>query len=256
MWLVTLLPAFLIGAALGSFLNVLIDRLSTGRGFVTGRSYCEYCKKTLKTKDLIPLISYIVLLGKCRFCKKNIPLRLFIVELIVAVIASSCFYFAFLGLILPLQALFIFLVLYSFFGIFMADVVYGIIPDLMVILSLLGTIGYLFASSSSILPHLLSAIGCIAFFLFLFAITKGRGMGFGDVKLSFVLGLLLGFPLIVVSLYIAFLTGAIVAIILVICRKVRFFGGTIPFGPFLILSTVVSFFYGNEILSMFLTRFF
>jgi prepilin signal peptidase PulO-like enzyme (type II secretory pathway) len=81
-------------------------------------------------------------------------------------------------------------------------------------------------------------------------------MGFGDVKLSFILGFLLGYPLIIVSLYLAFLTGAAVAIILVVCRKTKFFGGSIPFGPFLVASTVISLFYGQEILRVFLMRFF
>ncbi len=256
MWLLILFPSFLIGAALGSFLNVLVDRLSTGRTFVKGRSYCESCKKTLEPRDLIPIMSYAFLSGRCRFCKKRIPFRLFLVEVITAVIASSCYYFAFLGLINPIAAVLLFLILYFFLGIFVADMVYGIIPDLMVLLSLLITFLYVYFAGLSFSTHILSALGCLAFFLLLFAVTKGRGMGFGDVKLSFVLGLLLGFPLIIVSLYLAFLTGAFVAIILVICRKIRFFGGTIPFGPFLILSTVVSLFYGQEILTAFLIRFF
>ncbi len=256
MWFVMLLPAFAIGAVLGSFLNVLIDRLSTGRTFVRGRSYCENCKKTLKSYDLLPLVSYIILKGKCRFCKKRIPFRLFLVELIIALLASFCYYSIIVGVIPLIVGVMLFTLLYLFFGIFVADLIYGIIPDLMVVLSLVTALFYINFSKMDMSNHFLSAFLCFAFFLFLFAITKGRGMGFGDVKLSFILGLLLGSPLIIVSLYLAFLTGAFVAIILVVCRKTRFFGGTIPFGPFLILSTVISLFYGQQILEAFLVRFF
>lgn len=247
---------FLQGILLGSFLNVLIDRLPSGRGFVVGRSYCENCKKTLKAYDLIPIFSFIVLRGKCRFCKMPISYRLLVVELLIGTLAMCLLFQTLTGSIGVIYAVLIFLMLYSFIGIFVADIIYGIIPDLLVATSLVSTFLYILNSNLPLLPHLLSAIGSFLFFFLLFAFTRGKGMGFGDVKLAFVLGLLLGFPLIIISLYLAFLTGALISIILVLCRKLRFFGSTIPFGPFLIASTIVTFFYGDQIYRSFISRFF
>jgi leader peptidase (prepilin peptidase)/N-methyltransferase len=246
---------FCMGAVFGSFLNVLIDRLSTGRSFVKGRSYCEKCKKTLKTQDLIPLLSYIFLIGKCRYCKAKIPVRLFFVELLTGITFVAIFIQVLSVLISPFTAVFLIIIIISFIGIFFADIEYGLIPDKFTITALIFSFLYIWSINSNILEHVASGFGALAFFLILFLVTKGKGMGFGDVKISFVLGLLLGFPGILLSLYLAFLTGAVVSIILVICKIVPFRGATIPFGPFLVASALVTLFLGNQILVPFLMRF-
>lgn len=251
----TLLLAFIIGSVLGSFLNVVIDRLSTGRGIVGGRSYCEHCKKTLFPIDLIPIFSYILLRGKCRFCKKNIPKRLILVEGLTGVTFAFVMSLFMAQAITFLAAIFLALILWCLIGIFFADIEYGIIPDLLVVLSTVGSIVYLYEKHISLTSHLYSGLAALLFFLVLFAVTKGRGMGFGDVKFSFVLGFLLGFPSVIVALYIAFLTGALVSIILVVWRKLHFFGSTIPFGPFLVVSVVISLFWGEKILQIFINHF-
>lgn len=245
-----------LGAVLGSFLNVLIDRLSTGRSFVKGRSYCEHCKKTLHSIDLIPLLSYIALLGRCRYCKKRIPFRLFFVELFSALLLP-CIYFYCIGNALNIGAIpFLFFALWAYIGIFFADFEYGIIPDFLVGISVVASLLYILIAAQPIVPHVLAGLGAFIFFLLLHVFTHGKGMGLGDVKLAFSMGMLLGFPLIVVSLYVAFLTGASVAIILVIWKKLRFFGGTIPFGPFLIFSSYFAFFLGNQIATTILRNYF
>jgi len=86
----------------------------------------------------------------------------------------------------------------------------------------------------------------------LILLTKGRGMGFGDVKLAFLMGLILGFPKIIPALYFAFLTGALVSVILILAKKKKF-GQTIPFGPFLVGGTIFSLFYGNEAIKWWLS---
>lgn len=251
--LIVIFPFFAIGAVLGSFLNVLIDRLSTGRSFTTGRSYCEHCKKTLKTADLVPIFSYLLLLGRCRYCKKNIPFRIFFVELFCGLLFPFVYLYG-LESALSLSAVpFLFLALWAYIGIFFADFEYGIIPDLLVGISILVIIPFLYIVGLPFANHFVSACGAFVFFLVLHLVTKGKGMGLGDVKLAFSLGLLLGFPLIVVALYVAFLTGAAIAIILVIWRKLRFFGGTVPFGPFLIFAAYFALFLGNQI-ALYITR--
>lgn len=238
---------FAIGAVLGSFLNVLIDRLSTGRKFTTGRSYCEYCKKTLKVADLVPIFSYLFLTGKCRYCKRSIPFRIFFVELFCGLLFPFLYIYGLQSGYSLSAVPFLFLVLWTYIGIFFADFEYGIIPDLLVGMSILATVPYLLITGMPFSNHMISAFGTFLFFLLLHLATKGKGMGLGDVKLAFSLGLLLGFPLVVVGMYVAFLTGAAIAIILVICRKLRFFGSTIPFGPFLIFAAYFALFLGNQI---------
>lgn len=137
--------------------------------------------------------------------------------------------------------------------IFFADLEYGIIPDKIVFPTVAVVFLYLLINPLSlIINHLFSGLGACLFFLILFLITKGRGMGFGDVKFAFLMGLILGFPNIIVSLYIAFLTGAIVGCILIIWRKRRVSGTSIPFGPFLVLGTLIAIFYGNFIAQIFI----
>lgn len=238
---------FIIGVCIGSFLNVVIDRLSTGRSIVKGRSYCEHCKKTLSTLDLIPLISYLALLGKCRYCKTKIPSRIFLVELIAGIALPALYAYSMSQPISFVSFIFISVVVLSFIAIFFADVIYGIIPDALVIVSGIFTFFYLLSTNQHLLSNFLVGIASLMFFAFLFFVTRGRGMGLGDVKLSFVLGFLLGFPNILVALYLAFLTGASCSIILVIWKKVSFSKGTIPFGPFLIFSALVAFFIGKEV---------
>ena len=126
--------------------------------------------------------------------------------------------------------------------IFVADLKYQIIPDSMI---LVGILGALLSK-----PYFIPGIGAALFFLLLWIITKGRGMGLGDVKLGFLLGLFLGFPRIAFALYVAFLTGAIVGVILIL-RKRAGLKSKIAFGPFLILGALISILYETTIRTWF-----
>jgi prepilin signal peptidase PulO-like enzyme (type II secretory pathway) len=123
--------------------------------------------------------------------------------------------------------------------IFLSDIKYGIIPDKIIYPGVLITFFFqLLTQYHFPTSYVFSAIGSGAFFLLLFLITKGKGMGFGDVKLGFYMGLLLGFPFIIYALYMAFLTGAFVSFILILWRR-KNFKSTIPFGPFLVIATMI-----------------
>lgn len=268
---------FLIGLFIGSFLNVLIDRFPRSKSVIKGRSHCDKCKKILRWYDLIPLLSFILLKGKCRYCHTRLSPYYPIVELTTGIVFAVTTFFVLNGsqfLISNFQfpinyQLLINLIYYLFIAaslivIFFADLKYGIIPDKIVFPAIfISLFILLFTSKESwflrqladqpatfevgFVNHLLSALGASLFFLFLFFVTGGRGMGFGDVKFTFLMGLILGFPNIIVSLYIAFLTGAIVGCILIIWRKKRIFGTAIPFGPFLALGTFLGLFWGETI---------
>jgi leader peptidase (prepilin peptidase)/N-methyltransferase len=251
---------FLIGIFIGSFLNVIIDRLPRKETIAKGRSYCEFCKKELSWYDLIPLLSFLMLKGKCRYCHKKLSLYYPIIELSTGILFALTY--SWVLKIYPLPFSFYHLIYYliiisAFIIILFEDLKFGIIPDKVVFPAIVITLFYLIFNSQfvmlriaggSIFNYLFSAILTCTFFLILFLITKGKGMGFGDVKLAFLLGLILGFPKIILALYLAFLTGAIVGIILILWKKKRSIKETIPFGPFLIAGSLLSLFLGDLIL--------
>ncbi len=256
---------FLLGLAVGSFLNVLIDRLPRDESVVKGRSYCDGCKKPLLWYDLIPVVSFLFLGGKCRHCGSPISFYYPMVELVTGVMFVLTFFLLFtseesfghlrggtapaalLGGDLLELGYYLFIVS-SLIVIFFADLKYGIIPDKVVFPGIFVNFLYLLLNTSYLLQNIMAATGVFLFFFLLYIITKGRGMGFGDVKLVFLLGLFLGWPYIIIALYFSFLTGAIFGCILILWRKKRLHGATLPFGPFLVLGTFVSLFWGEYIL--------
>ncbi|MBI2621561.1 MAG: prepilin peptidase [Candidatus Levybacteria bacterium] len=248
---------FILGLFFGSFLNLIADRLSRGEK-ITGRSYCENCKKILSWKDLIPLLSFVWLRGKCRYCHSPLTFQYLFSELLTGFLFSLTFLYVFsVGIFnfqfsifneilnqksLIINLLYYFFIVSSMVVIFFSDLRHGIIPDKIVFPAIIASLLFLTISTfylppSEILPstlnHLLSGFGSFLFFLFLFLITKGKGMGFGDVKLSFLIGLILGLPGTIYSIYLAFLTGGVFAIILILWKKNKL-KSQVPFGPFLV----------------------
>lgn len=240
---------FVFGLFVGSFLNVLIYRIPKDEGFLAGRSYCDNCKKNLNWYDLIPLLSYIALKGKCRFCKNKISRQIPLVELLTGIF----FVLALLKYpLLDISFIFYILVICSFLVIFFTDLGKGIIPNKILYPTFVIILIYVF-SNQNLINHLISSFASFIFFFLIYFLSKGKGMGFGDVKFAAVLGLLLGFPLVITCFYIGFLTGGIVGLILVIWRKKRFKKDTIPFGPFLSLAGLISIFLGDLLVSRLLS---
>ncbi len=241
---------FFAGASVGSFVNVLADRLPRRQSILLSRSFCGHCKKTLGFLELIPVFSYLMLGGRCMRCKSRIPKRLVLVEIIIGLSYSALFFLFVLGSLDIKNSIYLGLILPILIGIFFSDLEFGIIPDELVIAFAGIVLIYLVLYTPNLIAnHFLSGLGFFLLFLLIFKFTKGRGMGFGDVKLSFAQGLFLGFPNVLVSLYLAFLTGGIVSIILIVLGKKKFRGDTIPFGPFLIVSTLITYLFGNLIIS-------
>lgn len=240
---------FLIGLCVGSFIGVLADRLPRGESVLWGRSHCDYCKKTLRWYELIPLFSYVVQGGRCRRCHKRLSVRYPLIELVTG--AGFVFLFFTYGssvwMFVSLAILFS-----SLLVLWLSDMKYQILPDSMILAGTVGVLGYLYTThvpTSSWGPHILSAALGYVFFWALWRLTRGRGMGLGDAKFAVLMGLFLGHPLTIVALYIAFLTGAAAGVILMIGKKVRW-KSAIAFGPFLILGTVVAFVWGPEFIAL------
>jgi prepilin signal peptidase PulO-like enzyme (type II secretory pathway) len=251
---------FFIGLFLGSFLGVVIDRLPYNKTIIKGRSYCDECKHALGVLDLIPFLSFVFLKGRCRYCKAKLSLFFPVVELITATLFAAIFFavttpltvfnFKFILYLVYLLAIFS-----SFIAIFFIDLRNGIIPDKILVFDIaLTLIWLLFNPLPIIINHLLSGIGSFIFFVatayIFYAVFKKEGMGGGDVKLSFVLGFFLGFPAIVISLYLSFVIGALVGVIFILLKRKNIYGA-LPFGPFLIIGTLLTFFFQSQLQSIF-----
>ena len=251
---------FLSGSAVGSFLNSIIHRLKTGESFLLKRSYCPDCKKTLSWQDLIPLLSFLFLKGKCRYCQGKISWQYPLVELLTGLLFVFTLYKFFpvtLGDFLPISY---WLLTISFLIIiFVYDLKYYIIPDKIIYpaiaLAIIHNI-YQFTINNQQLAisNILAAISASAFFLAIVLISRGKWMGWGDPKLAFFMGLLLGFPNILVALFLAFLIGAIIGIGLIIFRK-KTLKSEVPFGPFLVTGTLIALFWGNNLINWYLNLF-
>lgn len=251
---------FIFGTTIGSFLTVVIDRLPRNISIVHGRSYCESCKHTLSWLDLIPLFSFLFLLGKCRYCHKAIGVHHLLLEMLVGALYVVTYLatIASFSQTTPLSTFFIGTLIYRlvlvsiFFVIFFIDFRHSIIPFSAIVLAGLVALFWTVFTSFSTLPlSLLTALGSFFFFFFIHAVTRGRGMGFGDVVYAFVMGLLLGFPTTIVGIYIAFLTGAIVSLILLLQGKKKL-KSAIPFGPFLVFGTLLCLLWGPQLTNGFL----
>ena len=252
--MILLIIIFILGLSIGSFLNVLIDRIPFGKSVIKGRSYCDHCKHKLAWFDLIPLLSFILLRRKCRYCRKLISWQYPLVELTTA----SLFVFTFASMIYIIEAeiffitlLYALIIISGLITIFFTDLKYRIIPDQIIVFSII--ISLIFGAvynQANFLNNFLAGLAMFLLFLGLFLATRGRGMGLGDVKFAFLMGLLLGFPGVVVAFYLAFLTGAGISIILILMGK-KTMKSTIPFGPFLVAATFVAMFYGDSLWIMF-----
>lgn len=271
--IIELLPIFVFGAALGSFLNAIIDRLDTGESIVTSkRSHCDSCQHTLNAWDLVPLFSWLWLNGKCRYCQKPIPIQNPLVELAAGLLLTGLFVNVAKQATMPFnETLPYWIVVFVFWAvclatllvIFVYDFKHQIIPDetivLLVVLAIVyHAVMYLFSGQLywglSISNVVLSSIFSALPYFLLIVVTRGKGMGGGDLKFAFVMGLILGYPRVVVAHYLAFLIGGVVAVILLVL-KTRRVGQTIPFGPFLIVGTISAFFEGEELIRWFFQTF-
>lgn len=246
----------LLGLAVGSFLNVCIDRLPIGKSIIRLPSHCESCNQKLRARDLVPLFSYLWLRGHCRYCRAKIPLRLPLVELATALIFASLTWHYGPGLQLAIALIYSCL----FLVIFAIDLERRLILDIVVYPAMV--LALIFSSfwngfgewpSPGILNALLGGVVGFGFMgsIYLIALWRyrsvGGGMGLGDVTLAGLIGIVTGFPLVFVALLLGILSGGVVAISLLIVR-LRRGKDPIPFGPFLAVATMVALLWGQGIL--------
>ncbi|MEA3453254.1 MAG: prepilin peptidase [Patescibacteria group bacterium] len=243
---------FLFGLIVGSFLNCVIFRLEKNKSFLKGRSYCPNCKHVLAWYDLIPVLSFIVLKRRCHYCKKPISWQYPLVEMITGLL--------FLLIINPeisiISNVYYLFIISFLIVIFIYDLKHFIIPDKVLYPAIAISFLYVIVNNQfSLIDYFSSAIGASLFFLLIYLISKGKWIGFGDVKLAILLGLLLGWPRIVLALFLSFVIGGIIGLGLIILSKKKF-KSEVPFAPFLICGTLISLLWGGQIISWYLSLIF
>ncbi len=288
---------FIFGIILGSYTKATADRLSRKEP-LGGRSYCVKCRTNLRWYDLFPVLSFLQLRGRCRYCHHKIPLGNFLNEVGLGIIMAGVFvrilpadlttlsYDLGTGLLI-LNLLFAIFVVSVIAVIFWTDLTTGLIPDRVTYPAAIITLVYLLVADGLkswafyqnllinpfgkyLLPPytnylqdnleriwlasgytILAAIAAASIFALLIVGTRGRGMGWGDVKYVFWLGLSVGFPNIIPAILLAFFTGAVFSVGLILIGK-KHFGQTIPFGPFLGLGAVLALLWGNQLIGLYL----
>lgn len=238
---------FISGTVWGSFLEVITSRLRTSskEGYLDlgGFSFCPRCQHRLYGYDLIPLVSFLFLRGRCRYCRQPIGLSVFLIELF----SGLFFSLAFLRFGWGWDFIFACFLSSVLLVIFFYDLKTMLIPDgLLLVLLALWLIGHIFKISPlqdlSIEQSLLGGVLVFGFFFLFYYFSQGKWFGFGDVKLGGVLGLFWGWKLSVVFVWLSFICGGIVAILLLLL-KIRERQSLIPFAPFLVTSFFVLYFF-------------
>lgn len=244
----------LVGLFMGSFLNVLADRLSQERT-ILGRSKCDSCKQVLSWKDLIPLISFALLRAKCRYCKASLSYQYPLSELFTSVVFMLTYFFSVQAYTFtPVSVHIVHISIAAVLVVMLlADARYQIIPDEMqIVLFILAAVRlFLLTPSGFMISQLgssfIAMLAVTAPLLLIFLLSKGRGMGFGDVKYAVSMGVLLGLWNGLIALYIAFVIGGIVGGMILLFRQ-----GTmkskIAFGPYLFFATYLMLFFENEVI--------
>ncbi len=258
----------IFGLVIGSFLNCVIYRLEEKKSFLKGRSFCPNCKHPLTWKDLIPVFSFLILQGKCRYCDKKISIQYPLVEISTGLIFLLIFNYQFSAFQFYsfkyqfLFSIFYLLIISSFLIIiFVYDLKHYIIPDEIIWPAIIITGVYnlqfsisngflIFSLRNFFIYPLLAGIGAASFFFLIWFFSRGKWIGFGDVKLAFLMGLILGFPKIILAIFFSSFIGAIIGVGLVILKK-KDLKSEIPFGPFLVSGTFIAIFWGQQIIDFY-----
>ncbi|MDP2695673.1 MAG: prepilin peptidase [bacterium] len=242
---------FIFGLTIGSFINVVAfrypDDSTIGRTWLKilgGRSRCPNCNKTLRWYELVPLISFLIQLGKCRGCGVSISWRYPIVELFSGLAAAL--WYATIFTTLPWwQAVTLAVAIFILILAAAIDARLSILPDgLNLSLAILGLA--LVIMRADYINSLVAAAGGILFFGGIVLLSQGRAMGMGDIKLAGAMGLLLGWPGAVLAFMLSFITGAIWGILLIMIKRKKL-RDAIPFGPFLVAGSLLVVFFGPQI---------
>jgi leader peptidase (prepilin peptidase)/N-methyltransferase len=244
--------SIIFGALIGSFLNVCIIRLPKEESIITPGSHCPHCAKPINFYDNIPVVSYLLLKGRCRYCKESISIQYPLVEGITALGSlalfmrfgsslSYLFYFSFVAALIVITGI---------------DLYHQIIPDVISLPGIgVGLLASLVIPQINFLDSLIGALlggGSLFIVATLYQwLFKREGMGGGDVKLLAMIGAFLGWKAVILTILLSSLIGSITGMIMMV-SKGKDFKYAIPFGPFLSFGAVIALFYQNEIIFWYL----
>ena len=243
---------FLLGLVVGSFLNVCIHRLPRDESIVWPASHCPACSKRLGPLELVPIVSFLFLRGKCSTCKTPISWRYPLIELLTGLYFVLCY---------PLISNPYSLAFSLFFGcllivIFFIDLEHQVIPDSLNVIGIVGGFFFNFLNGQIVQSLIGFALGFSLLLLiakFGQAIFKKEALGEGDLFLAAMLGAWLGWN-VLLAVFLSYLIAGVIVFILLSAKKVKF-GDLIPFGPFLAAGGLIAFFFGSQIVSWYLGLF-
>jgi len=243
---------FILGLIVGSFSNVCIYRIPRNESIIYPASHCPKCRSKIKPFDNIPLLSYILLKGRCCNCKSKISLQYPIVEFLTGLTYLTIY----LIYGLSIQSLIYIILSSALIIIAFIDLNEQIVPD---VISLPGiAIGFIISFFVPYISFINSALGILAGGGIILVIAMGgsaifkkEAMGGGDVKLAAMIGAFLGWKYIIISLFLGFFTGALAGIFLIMA-KIKKKEDAVPFGPFIILGSFITFLWGEQIISWYL----
>ena len=256
---------FLFGGAVGSFVNVIADRYNTGLSFLKGRSFCFSCNTGLKSIDLFPIFSFLFLKGRCRHCQSKIPVSALVTELLMGALSllaafKSGFLISGISILLTTN----YLLLTTIFAIILLISIYDlrhfIIPDSLLVAFFIFCIFYISLLTTNYWLHnLLSGLALSLPFLLIFLVSSGRWLGFGDVKYIAVIGFFLGIANGISAVIIAFWIGAVFSLTALSLKYLKShidlpilsnnltIKSEIPFGPFLSIGIIISFYLNADL---------
>ena len=242
MWRLILLFILLLGAIIGSFIGAYTYRYPRNISISKGRSKCPKCKKQIEWYDNIPILSFVLLSGKCRHCKKKISFRYPIIEVSTSLVFGLIAFLARdFGLLQIMILLFIAALLVC---VFVTDWENRIISDEVIFLGFIAnSILLLLSDDKNIFMYLLSGFGSALFLLIVNLATRGKGMGLGDVKLALFIGSFLGIMNSFMWLSVSFMIGGIFGVFVLLFGKMKL-KQEVPFGPFLIIGLIVILLFG------------
>lgn len=248
----TAIFVFILGLIIGSFLNVVIVRLKAKKQFLTGHSQCPQCGHQLAWLDLIPILSFLFLRGKCHYCKAKISWQYPLMEIATGLIFFIG-YWHYLTVSDSLNQLIISYLIYLVFScflliIFVYDLKYYLILDKVSLSALIAAVALNYLLGRPMLNLLLAALLIGGFFLLQFIFSKGKWIGGGDIRLGLVMGAMLGWPMALTALVLAYVIGAVVGLLLVLLKQ-KSWHSQLPFGAFLAPATWVVYLWGSNIVA-------
>ncbi|MFH1610730.1 MAG: prepilin peptidase [Patescibacteria group bacterium] len=243
---------FILGLIIGSFLNVVVLRLKSNEKFVRGRSHCDRCNHVLKWYENVPLLSYIFLFGKCSKCKQKISIQNPLVELITGCLFLIVYLVNGFNI---LSLIFYFVVISFLIIIFIYDLKYYLILDKISIPAIIFVLIFNILFLDKSLLFIISGLIGGGWFALQFFVSKGKWVGGGDIRLGILMGLLVGWPGILVALGLAYVGGTIILLPFVALKKKKM-KSQVPFGVFLVLATIAVMFWQAQIIEWYLSIFY